>query len=176
MDWLTRLLAGFTAALAVVGFGGVPWSTPDTPPSVVVAPLRTRPDASETPPATVPVTAPATARCPQWWGLAEQAGWHADSMQTLDYVIWRESRCLTSAHNTTLNRDGSADIGLTQINDRSWCLPTRWYPGGYLQTVGVLPTVGCEQLFDPYLNLLSAKALYDYSETHQGNGWAPWNL
>jgi hypothetical protein len=45
-----------------------------------------------------------------------------------------------------------------------------------LQTVGVLPTVGCEQLFDPFTNLLAAKALYDYSETHQGNGWAPWNL
>ncbi len=42
--------------------------------------------------------------------------------------------------------------------------------------MGVLPTVGCEQLFDPYLNLLSAKALYDYSETNQQNGWAPWSL
>jgi hypothetical protein len=90
--------------------------------------------------------------------------------------MWRESRCQPEAHNTTLNRDGSADVGLTQINDRSWCLGTRWYPGGYLQTIGVLPTVGCEQLFDPYLNLLSAKAIHDYAQQTNGNGWQPWKL
>jgi hypothetical protein len=108
--------------------------------------------------------------------LAVEAGWTPDLLPTLDYVMWRESRCQPEAHNTTLNRDGSADVGLTQINDRSWCKGTRWYPGGYLQTVGALSTVGCEQLFDPYLNLLSAKAIYDYAQTTNGNGWQPWKL
>ena len=119
---------------------------------------------------------PAEAHHPEWWGLAREAGWTDDLLPTLDYVMWRESRCLTTAHNTTLNRDGSADLGLTQINDRSWCLPTRWYPQGYLQTIGILPTVGCEQLFDPYLNLLSAKAIHDYAQQTNGNGWQPWKL
>ena len=142
--------------------------TPSTPYAAIVEAPR---------PVSVPTTTtPPGARCPQWWGLAAEAGWHADSMPTLDYVIWRESRCNPAAHNTTLNRDGSTDIGLTQINDRSWCLPTRWYPGGYLQSVGVLSTVGCEQLFDPLTNLKAAKALYDYSQNTKGEGFQPWNL
>jgi hypothetical protein len=108
--------------------------------------------------------------------LAVEAGWTPDLLPTLDYVMWKESRCDPTQHNTTLNRDGSADVGLTQINDRSWCLGTKWYPKGYLQTIGALPTVGCEQLFDPYLNLVSAKAIYDYAQQHNGNGWQPWKL
>ena len=115
-------------------------------------------------------------RCGEWWGLAQEAGWHADSMPVLDYVMWRESRCLPNEHNTELNEDGSTDLGLTQINDWSWCLPTRWYPDGYLQTIGVLTTVGCKQLFDPATNLKAAKAIYDYSEEQTGNGWQPWGL
>jgi hypothetical protein len=91
-------------------------------------------------------------------------------------VIWRESRCLADAHNKTLNRDKSTDIGLTQINDRSWCLPTRWYPDGYLQNLGILEEAGCGELFDPLTNLKAAKALYDYSEKQTGHGWTPWNL
>jgi hypothetical protein len=114
--------------------------------------------------------------CGQWWGLALQAGWTQDQLPTLDYVMWRESRCLADRHNTTLNGDGSTDIGLTQINDWSWCLPTRWYPDGYLQTVGVLTTVGCAQLFDPYTNLLAAKTIHDYSQETNRNGWQPWGL
>jgi hypothetical protein len=107
--------------------------------------------------------------------LAADAGWEPEQMVELDYFMWRESRCDPAAHNTTLNRDGSADVGLLQINDRSWCLPTRWYPSGYLQTVGILSTVGsCTELFNPYLNLLAAKALYDYSQEATGDGFHPW--
>jgi hypothetical protein len=175
MDWLPRLMAGVSATFALVGLWGVPESTPATPTPTPVTALITLPIASEpVPTTTLPV--PADAHCPQWWGLAVEAGWTVDLLSTLDYVMWRESRCQPTAHNTTLNRDRSADVGLTQINDRSWCLPTRWYPNGYLQTIGVLPTVGCEQLFDPYLNLASAKAIYDYAQETHGNGWQPWKL
>ena len=73
---------------------------------------------------------------------------------------------------TSLTADGSTDMGLTQINDRSWCLPTRWYPAGYLQTLGKINY--CKDLFDPYLNLVAAKALYDYAEKTNGNGFTPW--
>jgi hypothetical protein len=175
MDWIPRLLAVTSASLAFVAFGGRQADTPSPTPTLVVAPAISAPDASQTPSTTTPEP-PAEARCPQWWGLARDAGWTDDLLPTLDFVMWRESRCLTSAHNTTLNTDGSADLGLTQINDRSWCEPTRWYPNGYLQTIGVLSTVGCEQLFDPYLNLLSAKAIHDYALQHNGNGWQPWKL
>ena len=173
MDFIYRGLAVVSSLFLVWGVRGANESTPHTPPPRSFTALVEAPRALSVAPTT---TVPATAHCPQWWGLAVEAGWHADSMPTLDYVIWRESRCQPGAYNTTLNRDKSKDIGLTQINDRSWCLPTRYYPNGYLQTIGVLDTVGCEQLFDPLTNLQAAKALYDYSQETQGDGFAPWGL
>ncbi len=170
MDWIVRLLAVASASLATLGLTGNPLSTPDPKPRPM-AHFR-----EPAVPATTTTTLPAGLRCPGWYGLALEAGWHADSMPTLDYVIWRESRCLADAHNKTLNRDKSTDIGLTQINDRSWCLPTRWYPDGYLQNLGILEEAGCGELFDPLTNLKAAKALYDYSEKQTGHGWTPWNL
>lgn len=176
MDWLIRLFAGLTATFAVVGFWGVSEPTPPTPTPTPETTLITLPDASQTTSTTTTMPISADARCPQWWPLAVEVGWTLDLLPTLDYVMWRESRCDPTQHNTTLNADGSTDVGLTQINDRSWCLGTRWYPKGYLQTIGALPTVGCEQLFDPHLNLVSAKAIYDYALEHNGNGWQPWKL
>jgi hypothetical protein len=173
MDWLSRLLAGVAATLAVVGFGGASQATLPAPPPRPLALVSERLDASQTPSRS---TIPDTRLCPQWWGLARQAGWTNDLLPMLDYVLWRESRCDATAHNTTRNRDKSADLGLTQVNNRSWCLPTRYYPKGYLQTVGVLSTVGCEQLFDPIHNLRAAKAIFDYAQEKNGNGWQPWKL
>ena len=174
MEWIPRLFAITSTVLAFVAFRGADETTPPAPTPTPVTTLITLPIASQT--TTTLPSPPADAHCPQWWGLAKEAGWTDDLLPTLDYVLWRESRCQPDAHNTTLNRDKSADVGLTQINDRSWCLPTRWYPQGYLQTIGILPTVGCEQLFDPYLNLLSAKAIHDYAQQTNGNGWQPWKL
>jgi hypothetical protein len=176
MDWIVRLFAGVTATLVFVGLWGVDQPTPATPTPTPQTALITLPIASETTSTTSLPQPPATARCPQWWGLAREAGWTDDLLPTLDYVMWRESRCDPTQHNTTLNADGSTDVGLTQINDRSWCLGTKWYPKGYLQTIGVLSTVGCEQLFDPYPNLLAAKAIHDYAQETNGNGWQPWRL
>jgi hypothetical protein len=172
MDWLTRLFTGISATLTVVGFSGVTSATPVAAPTLPVATILEAPSPVSVAPTT---TLPASAHCPQWWGLAADAGWEAEQMEELDYFMWRESRCDPTQHNTTLNRDGSTDIGLLQVNDRSWCLPTRWYPDGYLQTVGILSTVGsCAELFNPYLNLLAAKALYDYSQEATGDGFHPW--
>ena len=117
---------------------------------------------------TTPLAKP-KALCPQWWDLAVEAGWTVKQLPTLDYIMYRESRCRTVAHNTTLNKDGSQDYGLTQINDWSWCKPTKWQPKGWLQSVKVLQS--CNDLFNPYINLRAAKALYDYSEDTNGNGF-----
>ena len=184
MDFVPRLLAVMSAALFVLGFESAGGSTDRQPaPSttVTVAAGVT----SFSPAATTTIAAPTTtandedsahARCGQWWGLAQDSGWHADSMPTLDYIMWRESRCDPTQHNTTRNKDGSTDIGLTQINDRSWCLPTRWYPNGYLQSVGVLSKVGCDELFDPATNLKAAKAIHDYHQQQGQRGFEAWEL
>ena len=176
MDWVPRLLAGIAATLAVIGFQGVSEPTPAQAPARVITPAVAPPSGLSVAPSTTLPPPPADARCPQWWPLARQAGWLDDQLPMLDKVMWKESNCQPHVHNTTLNKDGSSDIGLTQVNDWSWCLPTRWYPKGYLQTIGVLSTVGCNELFDPYINLLAAKAIHDYALEHNGNGWQPWRL
>ena len=116
---------------------------------------------------------PKTARCPQFWDEARQIGWKEADLKVLDFIIWRESRCNPRAHNTTKNADGSTDMGLVQINDRSWCLPNRFNKKGYLQKQGIIQY--CEDLFNPVVNLTAAKALYDYSKEN-GSGFRPWGL
>ncbi len=169
MDALSRLFAVLTVSFTVGGVTSLTETPPvvDTAPVIVVAQNASQRVWRDTEAITKP-----KARCPQWWDTAIKAGWTIEQLPTLDSIIYRESRCLNLAHNTTLNADGSTDMGLTQINDRSWCLPTRWYPLGYLQTLGKINY--CKDLFDPYLNLVAAKALYDYAEKTHRNGFTPW--
>jgi len=173
MDLIPRVLAVISAMLFFVGVSGnantevaVRQELGDSVVSTTQAPTTT----------TSVYVAPATALCGQWWELAIEAGWGESELEKLDYIMWRESRCDPTQHNTTLNKDGSTDIGLTQINDRSWCLPTRWYPNGYLQTIGTLAKVGCEELFDPFTNLRAAKTIYDYAKETSNDGFAPWRV
>jgi len=175
MEYLARVLGAASITLLALGITKAPQATAPTITSTTVVVSSTTVEPTPTTTANGAMVPPA-ARCGQWWGLALDLGWHADSMPTLDYLMWRESRCDPTQHNTTLNKDGSTDIGLTQINDRSWCLPTRWYPNGYLQTIGVLTKVGCDELFDPAINLEAAKAIHDYSKKHNGNGFQPWGI
>lgn len=178
MDLIPRILGLITATLLLVGVESVDYigSAPQpatTTTTTTVTGVSSFPPVTTQPPTT---TIAVKGQCGQWWGLALELGWQPEHMETLDYIMWRESRCDPTQHNTTLNKDGSTDIGLTQINDRSWCLPTRWYPSGYLQSVGVLSTVGCEQLFDPRTNLLAAKAIHDYHTSQGQRGFEAWEI
>ena len=172
MDLISKILAMVSATFLFVGISA---KTEVAVQQEVGEPVVV--STTQAPTTTTSVyVAPATALCGQWWGLAIEAGWQEADMETLDYIMWRESRCDPTQHNTTLNKDGSTDVGLTQVNDRSWCLPTRWYPNGYLQTIGVLANVGCEELFDPFTNLRAAKAIYDYAKETNDNGFGPWGV
>lgn len=177
MDTVPRLLFGIAAAVVFgMWLGWLMAVTPIEPPPPTITTLLEAPRPLSVAPTTTLPPPPADARCPQWWGLAREVGFTDDQLPTLDYVMWRESRCQPDAHNTTLNKNGTTDIGLVQVNDASWCLPNSWHDEGYLQRVGVLTTVGCEQLFDPATNLRAAKAIHDYAEENYGNGWQPWQL
>jgi len=101
--------------------------------------------------------------------LARIVGWPKKELDTLVKIANRESRCTPRAHNKTRNVDGSEDYGLMQINDWSWCKPTRYYVKGYLQQLGIIKT--CDDLFNPILNLTAAYALFEYSD----NTWEQWN-
>lgn len=122
---------------------------------------------STTPSSTVPI--PPAARCPMWWSLAIEQGFTLDDMSTLDRILFRESRCDPS--QTNLQDPNTGSFGLTQVNG-FWCLPSRYYPNGYLQTVGVLSS--CADLHEPQTNLRAAFALVEYSRSVGIDQWSQW--
>lgn len=90
-----------------------------------------------------------TMRCPKWEAKFAQ---HGLPVQTFSFIAWRESRCRLRAHNTTLNADGSSDLGLVQINS-SWRKVTSQICDAPYGDLTVLFNVDC--------NLAVAKYLYD---------------
>ena len=90
-------------------------------------------------------------------------------LSKLDYVMWRESRCIPRVFNSLDPNGGSA--GLMQIN-QFWCLPNRYYKQGWLQAQGILDS--CSELFNPEINLQAGLAIFQYSKEHNNNGWQPW--
>lgn len=79
----------------------------------------------------------ATQRCPKFEPLFKEYG--LEPVETFSYIAYRESRCRIKAVNArwdkdgnivwTLNKDGSYDIGLLQINS-TWKTVTRNICGG----------------------------------------------
>lgn len=167
--------------LALSGFVwvGVQATPTLAPPPLLVAPpvyASTKswfiPTSATAPPTTTTVVELPPFACPDAMRLAYSLGWNFDDLDELDYVIWRESRCLPHVHYDKDPHGGSH--GLTQING-FWCKPSRWYPLGYLQTQQVVST--CDNLYNPSLNLLSALEIFNYSVVHNdGNGWHPWAM
>lgn len=68
--------------------------------------------------------------CPEFEPVLAAHG--LEPVQIFSYIAWRESRCTIEAMNTTLNRDGSFDSGLLQINS-TWKTVTRNICGGGLE-------------------------------------------
>ena len=160
-----RLLAGITISLAAIAVTPTFADAPDQPQTVSTIANTTTTSTTTT--STVP--APPDARCPMWWSLALSVGFTIEQMPTLDTVLHRESRCDTTQLNASDPNGGS--IGLTQIN-RFWCLPSRYYPDGYLQTMGVL--TDCDDLYTPAINLRAALALVAYSRSVGLSDWYQW--
>tara|TARA_R110000823_G_scaffold169051_2_gene301371 strand:+ start:3907 stop:4410 length:504 start_codon:yes stop_codon:yes gene_type:complete len=103
------------------------------------------------------------ATCDDALQLALDLGFPADQLATLELVMYRESRCQTTAHNKSDPNGGS--YGLTQING-FWCLPNSNWPIGWLQEKGLVEE--CSDLHNATIALRSTLAIYNNS------GWAPW--
>jgi hypothetical protein len=98
-------------------------------------------------------------RCPQWESKFEEYGLPVD---VFSYIAWRESGCNPEAINAkfdsngkviwTLNKNGSIDRGLVQINS-CWRSVTKKVCG-----------TGLDGLFDVDCNLKVAKYLLDNTE------------
>ena len=100
--------------------------------------------------------------CPEWEYLLKQ---YKLPVVLFSYTMHRESRCRPGAVNArwrngkivwTLNRNGTYDSGLLQINS-SWRTVTRQVCGG-----------GLTELFDPVCNVKVAAHLY------HGSGAGHW--
>jgi hypothetical protein len=128
------------------------------------------------PPTTMPTTTTTIAEpiktCEQVEQLMIETGFESSDIPTALRIIYRESRCLESALNTTLNRDKSWDYGLAQINDRTWCKGSRFDGTGYLQSKGIINS--CDDLLDPRINLVAMLELMRYSKHSSGCSFTPW--
>jgi hypothetical protein len=118
---------------------------------------------------------PAWAKCPEMWNRLRDAGWLEKDVVKADAIVWRESRCLASAHNkndpnTVQGVKGS--LGLFQIN-LFWIQRTTYYPNGYLQTVLNRDLVPAD-LFDVAVTIDAAQALIRYDRAQGGCGWSAW--
>lgn len=115
---------------------------------------------------------PPALKCPAWTQKIIETGWTTlPDITTVDYIIWRESRCFANSFNAKDPWGGS--WGLMQINSY-WCKPSKWHANGYLQSFNILKK--CDQLLNPQINLLAAKLIYNYSLIVNNNGWQPWGL
>lgn len=136
-----------------------PVTTSTTTTTTVAATTTTTSTTTTLPPYTHP-------ECVEFLALAVTLGWGAENLPMLERVMWKESRC--QPHQLNASDPNGGSIGLTQVN-RFWCLPSRYYPDGYLQTYGVLAT--CDDLFNPSRNLVAALAIFEYAD-----GWSQWGL
>ena len=110
-----------------------------------------------------------THRCPQFEPLFAEYG--LEPVEVFSYIAYRESRCNPNAVNAkfdskgnitwTLNKNGSVDRGLIQINS-CWKTVTKAVCG-----------TGLEGLFDVHCNLKVAKYIMDNSKSGLGN-WNVW--
>ena len=139
---LVMALGGFTAPLAVSGH-------------IPLAQVESRGDN--------PYQPMPNARCPEHWQTAVNVGWTQAQLSTLDYLMWRESRCKASMLNPDDPNGGS--YGLVQVNG-FW---VKW-----LRERGILKKPS--DLYRTDINLLSALYIYNYADNRYQNGWGPWNL
>ena len=112
------------------------------PPTIALTPLAT-------------TTTAVPKGCAAYVADAITAGWPAEQAPTLARVMFRESRCIPTAHNAKDTHGGS--YGLMQINaqHKDWLMQT-----GFITSLN--------DLFNPDINLRAALHLYDMV------GWSAW--
>lgn len=164
MRSLVRLFA--VALVGTITFGSMVKAAeaPANPANPSVSPLsepyRTSEKVLVLPVEVVPEGVPAdqSKRCPQWEDEIAEFGL---PVQTFSYIAWRESRCNRLSWNRTLNKNGSQDRGILQINS-TWVSVTAKECASQRGDLSVLFNVRC--------NLAVARYLY------RNGGLRHWNL
>lgn len=148
--WLLAVIWWLIALLIGIAFGTAEHESANTMPSRVVntqASTSTTTSTTTTTTTVAPTQKRKKGKCPKYEDVFAEYG--LEPVEVFSYIAWRESRCTPDAMNTTLNRDGSFDSGLLQINS-TWKTVTRNICGG-----------GLELLVNLDCNLRVAKYLLD---------------
>ena len=164
MRLFIRLFA--VSLVGIIAFGSMVKAAeaPANPANPSVTPLSEAYRASDKvlilPVEVVPEGVPAdkTKRCPQW---EDEFAAFGLPVEAFSYIAYRESRCNPLAHNKTLNRNGTQDRGILQINS-SWVSVTAKECASQKGDLSVL--------FDVRCNLAVARYLY------RNGGLRHWNL
>ena len=164
MRLFIRLFA--VSLVGIITFGSMVKAAeaPANPANPSVTPLSEAYRASDKvlilPVEVVPEGVPAdkTKRCPQW---EDEFAAFGLPVEAFSYIAYRESRCNPLAHNKTLNRNGTQDRGILQINS-SWVSVTAKECASQKGDLSVL--------FDIRCNLAVARYLY------RNGGLRHWNL
>jgi len=164
MRSVIRLFA--VSLVGIIAFGSMVKAAeaPANPANPSVTPLSEAYRASDKvlilPVEVVPEGVPAdkTKRCPQF---EDEFAAFGLPVQTFSYIAWRESKCNPMAWNKTLNKNGTQDRGLVQINS-SWVTVTAKECASQKGDLSVL--------FDVRCNLTVARYLY------RNGGLRHWNL
>ena len=108
-------------------------------------------------------------KCRNHYDIITMIATSKEMVYQVDYIMWRESRCITSVINRKDPNGGS--LGLFQIN-KFWCKPNRYTKKGFLQDAGVLTK--CKELHNPETAAKAFMAIYDYAHNRYGDGFGPW--
>ena len=131
------------------------------PPRLRSKPPRVTTTTTTAPTTTTTTTAPIprieTARYPDLWITAIEAGWPTDRLPTLDIIAFHESR---GQHEVI----GGGAYGVLQIQ---WSAHKHWIGTEFGIT-------NPEELFDPHTNLAVALWLAEYADEHYGIWCQPW--
>ena len=113
------------------------------PPTIALTPIAT-------------TTTAVPKGCAAYVADAISAGWPAEQAPTLARVMFRESRCIPTAHNAQDSNGGSR--GLMQVNGvhKRWLMET-----GYIDNL--------DDLYNPDINLRAALHLWHMV------GWSAWS-
>ena len=153
MQIITASLIALSTIFAGTAFAAQPKPTQTHPATTTQLPREAMPNVVEVLPAGIPNDK--SKRCPQWEPKFRE---HGLPVKAFSFIAYRESRCNPKAHNTTLNRNGTQDLGLVQVNS-SWKTVTRNICG-----------TDITGLFNVDCNLSVAKYLYD------NGGLGHWSL
>lgn len=153
------LMLAFGALLGLVPANAA--EAPQSPPEPLRRPVASTTTSTTTKPSKRPLEVADGQSCPGWIDVAREVGWPEAELPMVGAVTYFESRCRNDVRG-----DKGKSWTAFQIHTSSWCRPTKYYPDGYLQTLGLVSD--CANLLDPATAARAALAIWEYG------GWAPW--